>query len=393
MKKILLTSRANLQRFKLIKVCRNFNKNTLQQISLLYLNPVNTKDRKIELKGMTLEEIKNYFSSIGEKPFRGEQVFNWLYNHLEFDYDKMLNIPKSLREKLKETTSLVSLNLVGYQDSPPTKTKKYLFETYDGKKIESVVIPDKDRNTLCISTQVGCPLDCKFCATGLMGYKRNLTAGEIVDQYLLAAKEYGKKFITNIVYMGMGEPLLNFKNTLDSVKIFTNELNTGLSRNRITLSTVGIPEKIRELADSNIRVKLALSLHSCFDDIRSTIMPINKKYSLEQNFEALRYYSKKTKTRITFEYTMLKGINDRQEDVKALSHLCKQLPAKINIIPFNSIKHMDPDGFSGQLEPTPIDEIENFANQLRNNGVTVFVRNTQGNDIAAACGQLAVKAS
>ncbi|HET55651.1 MAG TPA: 23S rRNA (adenine(2503)-C(2))-methyltransferase RlmN [Ignavibacteria bacterium] len=348
---------------------------------------------KIELKGMTLQQMEDYFSSIGEKPFRGEQVFNWLYNHLEFDYDNMLNLPKELRERLKTTTSLVSLDLIDYQDSPSTKTKKYLFRTYDDKVIESVVIPEKERNTLCISTQVGCPLDCKFCATGLMGYKRNLSAGEIVDQYLLAAKEYGKKFITNIVYMGMGEPLLNFKNTLDSIKIFTNELNTGLSRNRITISTAGIPPKIKELADNDIRIKLALSLHSCFDDIRNKIMPINIKYPLKDNFDALRYYSKKTKTRITFEYTMLKKINDRPEDIKALTHLCKQIPSKVNLIPFNSIKHMDPDGFSGQLEPTANHLIEEFANQLRENGITVFVRNTQGDDIAAACGQLAVKAS
>lgn len=354
---------------------------------------MNKKRDKIELKGMTLEQIKEYFSSIGEQSFRGEQVFNWLYNHLEFDYDNMLNLPQSLREKLKESTSLVSLNLVDYQDSPFTKTKKYLFNTFDEKKIESVVIPDKERNTLCISTQVGCPLDCKFCATGLMGYKRNLSSGEIVDQYLLAVKEYGKKFITNIVYMGMGEPLLNFNNTLDSIQIFTNELNTGLSKNRITLSTAGIPHKIKELADKNIRIKLALSLHSCFEDVRSKIMPINEKYSLKENFEALKYYSDKTKTRITFEYTMLKGVNDRPEDIKALTQLCKQLSSKINIIPFNSIKHMDPDGFSGQLEPTPYNEIEKIANKLRNNDITVFVRNTQGDDIAAACGQLAVKAS
>lgn len=348
---------------------------------------------KIELKGMTLQQMKDYFSSIGEKPFRGEQVFNWLFNHLEFEYDNMLNLPKELRERLKTSTSLISLDLFDYQDSPSTKTKKYLFRTYDDKVIESVVIPEKERNTLCISTQVGCPLDCKFCATGLMGYKRNLSAGEIVDQYLLAAKEYGKKFITNIVYMGMGEPLLNFKNTLDSIKIFTNELNTGLSRNRITISTAGIPPKIKELADNDIRIKLALSLHSCFDDIRNKIMPINIKYPLKENFDALRYYAKKTKTRITFEYTMLKEINDRSEDIKALTHLCKQIPSKLNLIPFNSIKHMDPDGFSGQLEPTAANLIEEFANQLRDNGITVFVRNTQGDDIAAACGQLAVKAS
>lgn len=351
------------------------------------------KSKKIELKGLTLDEIKLFFESIGEPPYRGEQVFNWLYNYLEFDYDNMLNLPKPLREKLKEITSLISLDLVDYQDSTSTKTKKYLFRTFDGKSIESVVIPDKERNTLCISTQVGCPLDCKFCATGLMGYKRNLSPGEIVDQYLLAAREYGKNFITNIVFMGMGEPLLNFNNTLDAIKIFTNNLNTGLSRNRITLSTAGIPNKIKELADNNIRIKLALSLHSCFEDIRSKIMPINDKYSLKENLSALRYYSEKTKTKITFEYTMLKGINDRHEDIKALSQLCNKYSSKINIIPFNSIKHMDPGGLSGQLDPTPYPEIEIFADELRKNGVSVFVRNTQGDDIAAACGQLAVKTS
>ena len=351
------------------------------------------KRNKIELKGKTLSELKEYFSTIDEPAFRGEQLYDWLYNHLEFEFDKMLNLPKDLRDKLKNAASAVSLNFVDAEDSPATKTKKYLFETFDGKKIESVIIPDNDRNTLCISTQVGCPLDCKFCATGLMGYKRNLTTGEIVDQYLLITKEFGKNFITNIVFMGMGEPLLNFQNTVDAIKIFTNELNTGLSKNRITVSTAGIPPKIIELADNGIKVKLALSLHSCFDDIRNKIMPINEKYPLEQNFNTLRYYAKKSKTRITFEYTMLEGINDRPEDIKALTHYCKQLSAKVNIIPFNSIKHMDPDGLSGQLEPTPFKEINKFVDQLRNNGVNVFLRNTQGDDIAAACGQLATKVS
>ena len=351
------------------------------------------KRDKTELKGMNLQQMKAFFESIGEAAFRGEQVFNWLYNHLEFDYDKMLNLPKELREKLKDSTSLISLELIEYQDSPLTKTKKYLYRTHDGKNIEAVVIPDKERNTLCISTQVGCPLDCKFCATGLMGYKRNLSAGEIVDQYLLASKEYGNTFITNIVFMGMGEPLLNFQNTLDAIKIFTNELNTGLSKNRITISTAGIPDKIKELADNNIRIKMALSLHSCFEDIRSKIMPINMKYSIAANIKALRYYAEKSNTRITFEYTMLKGINDRPEDLKTITQLCSQLPSKINIIPFNSIKHMAPDGYSGQLEPTPHNNILEFAAKLKENGVTVFVRNTQGDDIAAACGQLAIKAS
>ncbi|NMB81952.1 MAG: 23S rRNA (adenine(2503)-C(2))-methyltransferase RlmN, partial [Ignavibacteria bacterium] len=288
-------------------------------------------------------------------------------------------------------TVIRTLDLVTVQDSPSTGTKKYLYETIDNKKIESVLIPEGERNTLCISTQVGCPLDCKFCATGLMGYKRNLTSGEIVDQYLLTDKKEGKNSITNIVYMGMGEPLLNFDNTIKSVEIFTHELTKGLSRKRITISTAGIPPKIRELAEIGLRVKLALSLHSCFEEIRSIIMPINKKYSLRENIEALKYYTKKTKTRVTFEYTMLQGINDRPEDIKAITKLCSQLPSKINVIPFNSIKHMKPDGISAELEPTPYKNILDFVDKLRNNNITVMVRETQGDDIAAACGQLAIK--
>ena len=359
---------------------------------------MNTKNKKYQLKGLTVSELREYFESIGETKFRGEQVFNWMYNHLSTDFSEMQNLPKTLREKLDEGCSLKTLDVVTVQDSPSTGTKKYLFKTEDGKNIESVVIPEKDRSTLCISTQVGCPLDCKFCATGLMGYKRNLTAGEIVDQYFMAAKAngragalHGKQAITNIVYMGMGEPLLNFNNTLKSLQIFTTELNTGISRNRITVSTSGIPNKIKELADREIRVKLALSLHSCFENIRTLIMPINKKYSLAENIEAIKYYLNKTKTRITFEYTMLKGINDRDEDVKALTKLCKQLPAKINVIPFNSIAHMAPDGISAELEPTSRNKIHDFVEKLRNNNITVMIRETQGDDIAAACGQLAVK--
>ena len=352
---------------------------------------MNKTSNKIEIKGLTLDHLKDFAESIGEKRFRGEQIFNWIYNHLAFNFDEMLNLSKEFREKLKELCELQNLQLVTTQNSSLSKTQKYLFKTYDNKSIESVVIPDENRNTLCISTQVGCPLDCKFCATGLMGYKRNLSSAEITDQYLLAAKEYGKENITNIVYMGMGEPLLNFERTLDSLKIFTEELNKGLSRNRITVSTAGIAPKIKELADSGLRVKLALSLHSCFDDIRTKIMPINKKYPLQETINACSYYAEKTNTRITFEYTMLKGLNDRDEDVKALSKLCRKIPSKVNIIPFNSIKHMSPDGIAGELEPTSHKKLLEFADKLRNNNVTVMVRDTQGDDIAAACGQLAVK--
>ncbi len=347
--------------------------------------------KKTELKNFNLEEIQQYTKDLGNSAFRGKQIFNWIHDNYIDDFDEMTNIPISLRVKLKETANLNSLKLVTKKKSYSTNTVKYLFETYDGNKIESVVIPEKDRRTLCISTQVGCPLDCKFCATGLMGYTRNLTVGEILDQYLQTSKEIQPKEITNIVFMGMGEPLLNYAATEKSLKILLHDLGNKIGRTRITVSTAGIPNKIKELAESGVRVKLALSLHSCFDDIRNQIMPINLKYNLKKNISALKYYAKLTKTKIMFEYTMLKGINDREEDLTALRKLCSQIPSKVNIIPFNSIAHMVNGGFSATLEPTPLNKVKEFAEKLMSRDIFVMLRNTQGDDIAAACGQLAIK--
>ena len=347
--------------------------------------------KKVILKGLTLEELKNYFVSKGLQKFRGEQFFYWMYNHLCTDIDEMSNIPKTIRAKVRDEIELKTLEHFHSEESATSKTKKYIFITKDNHKIESVIIPELARTTLCISTQVGCPLDCKFCATGLMGYKRNLSAGEIFDQYMLTTKDYGKDKITNIVYMGMGEPLLNYQNTINSLKIFSNELTKGISIKKITVSTAGIAPKIRELADSGINVKIALSLHSCFEEIRSKLMPINQKYSLKENIMAVRYYAKKTNTRITFEYVILKDLNDTEEDINALVKICKEIPSKINIIPFNSLSHMNPTGLSGKLESSPKDRIESFAQKLRDKNITVMVRQTQGDDISAACGQLAIK--
>ncbi len=347
--------------------------------------------QKTQLKGLTLDELKNFFTKNGKPRFRGEQLFNWMYNHLALDFDEMSNIPKTLRAELRELSEITTLKYVDAVTSEINGTKKYIFETEESNKIESVVIPEEKRTTLCISTQVGCPLDCKFCATGLMGYKKNLSAGEIFDQYVLAAKDYGKEKITNVVYMGMGEPLLNFNATLKTLKIFSEELSTGISLKKVTVSTAGIAPKIRELADSNLKVKLALSLHSCFDEIRDKIMPINIKYNLKQNIDAVRYYAKRTSTRITFEYVMLKNINDREEDINALARLCSEIPSKINIIPFNSLQHMNPSGLSSELESTTKERIDEFVQKLRDKNITVMLRNTQGDDIAAACGQLAIK--
>lgn len=350
-----------------------------------------TKMNKVPLKGMSLNELRDYFTSIGEPKFRADQVFNWMYNHLAVDFNEMQNISKSLRGRLSEIGTLNALKFVDAEKSASSGTKKYIFETLEGNKIESVIIPEEKRNTLCISTQVGCPLDCKFCATGLMGYKKNLTAGEIFDQYTLAARDFGKENLTNIVYMGMGEPLLNFNSTLKSLQIFSEELTTGISLKKITVSTAGIAPRIRDLADTGLKAKLAFSLHSCFDDVRSKIMPINDKYSLKPNIEAIKYYAHQTGTRVTFEYIMLKGINDRQEDINALARLCSEIPSKVNVIPFNSLRHMNPEGFSAELTPTSRKRIEEFSDRLRDRNITVLLRYTQGDDIAAACGQLAVK--
>ncbi|MFO7447314.1 MAG: 23S rRNA (adenine(2503)-C(2))-methyltransferase RlmN [Ignavibacteriaceae bacterium] len=346
--------------------------------------------RKVQLKGLNLTELQEWFVENGQPKFRGEQVFNWMYNHLAMDFNEMRNLPKSLRSELNDKAELRTLDYVTAQVSPETGTKKFIFETKEKNKIESVIIPEERRTTLCISTQVGCPLDCQFCATGLMGYKKNLSAGEIFDQYMLAAKDYGKENLSNIVYMGMGEPLLNYKATVKSLEIFSEELTTGISLKKITVSTAGIAPKIKELADSGLKVKLALSLHSCFEDIRSKIMPVNKKYSLKETLEACRYYARKTGTRITFEYVMLKDLNDRNEDIDALIKLCSSIPSKINVIPFNSLAHMNPSGFAAELVPSSKQRIEKFVQKLRDKNITVMVRETQGEDIAAACGQLAI---
>ena len=352
---------------------------------------MNNDNKLTDLKNYSLTEIQEYVKNLGDQPFRGKQIFNWIFENYADDFDELTNIPISLRDKLKDVAKLRSLKLLSKSSSSSTATVKYLLETDDGKKIESVIIPEKERRTLCISTQVGCPLDCKFCATGLMGYTRNLTVAEILDQYLITSKEVLPNTITNIVFMGMGEPLLNYAATEKVLKILLQDLGNKIGRTRITVSTAGIPKKIIELADSGLRVKLALSLHSCFDEIRDKIMPINLKYNLQENIDALKYYSKKTKTKIMFEYTMLKGINDREEDLEALKKLCSQLPSKVNIIPFNSIAHMVNGGFSSTLEPTPFDEVKRFYESLISKDIFVALRNTQGDDIAAACGQLAIK--
>lgn len=358
---------------------------------MMELNSTEESRSKSVLKGLPLKELRDFFTAADEKSFRGDQVFEWIYGHMVSSFDEMSTLPNYLRKKLNLYCALNTLTLISSEQSQRTGTKKYLFKTHDDLIVESVVIPDPKRVTLCISTQVGCPLDCQFCATGLMGYKRNLTSAEIIDQFLMVSQDYGKNKITNIVYMGMGEPLLNYTNTLKTLQIFAEEKTKDISLRRITVSTAGIAPKIIELADSGLKVNLALSLHSMFEETRNKIMPINKKFSLAENLEAIKYYSRQTDTRITFEYVMLKDINDRDDDLNALIKLCKSISCKINVIPFNSISHMSPTGLSHELEPSQKFRADEFIKTLRENGIVVMVRYTQGDDIAAACGQLAYK--
>ncbi len=351
---------------------------------------MDTKQKKREIKGLPVKELSEEMIRIREQKFRGEQIFDWLYNHMSDSFEEMANIPKALRRKLDKIYSIFSLELIEVQESEQTDTKKYLFKTYDGHYIETVLIPSgKDSATLCVSTQIGCPLGCKFCATGYLGLKRNLTAGEIVDQYVLTAKQTNRDYIRNIVFMGMGEPFLNYNETLKAIKIFTAEFNKNISRTRVTLSTSGVAPQIRKLTESGLRIKLALSLHAAFDDLRVQIMPIAEKYKLKETLRACRNYAKKTNTRITFEYTLFKNFNDRREDQIELVKICKTMPSKINLIPYNSIAHITPEGIAAKLEPATIDEMENFASAIRKKNITVMIRDTQGNDIFAACGQLA----
>lgn len=342
------------------------------------------------LIGKTRDEIRQLCQKMGESAFRGDQIFDWIYNKKSSSFDEMINLSKAFRLTLSQNFNINSLKIFAVKESLDKETTKFIFDTHDNKKIESVVIFEEDRTTLCVSTQVGCPLDCKFCATGQMGFKRNLSSGEILEQYIISSKNISKK-ITNVVYMGMGEPLINYDNTIKSLEILTDEKALGVSRHRITISTAGIPKKIIELANSPLRVKLAFSLHSCFEDIRSILMPINKKYSLKENIEALKYYSRQKDARITFEYSLFKDINDRDVDVEALAKLCSLFPSKVNLIPFNDISHIARDEISKNLKPTEIEKIEEFASKLRDRNITVFVRKTKGQDIAAACGQLAIK--
>ena len=308
----------------------------------------------------------------------------------------MTDLPKHLRSRLNDVAELDGLRVLARHTSPKDGTTKFLFGLSDGLRVESVLIPpsprlngEAKRLTLCISTQVGCPLDCKFCATGAMGFTRNLTAGEIVDQVLQVRKETTRK-ITNLVYMGMGEPLMNYDAVMKSVEILSNEYSVAISAKRMTISTAGWADGIRRMADERRKVKLAVSLHTLDGTLRTKLMPLNRKFDLDDLLDSVKYYCRKTKQRVTFEYILLDGLNDKDEDVLHLIALSKRIPCKINVIPFHPIDFTHPTGLAATLRPPSAERMARFLEKLRTAKVPVMVRSSAGEDIEAACGQLAV---
>ena len=342
--------------------------------------------KQVNLIGFSYARLQDFLSSHGIKPFRAHQIFIWLYHHKLYDFDEMTNLSKSLRVLLKEYF-YISTPKICSETKSSDGSIKYLFELKDGLTIESVWMPSEKRKTLCVSTQVGCRLACAFCMTGTMGLKRNLSSDEIIGQYLAVNDNKTKENqITNIVLMGMGEPLDNYEATIDALKLMISPEALRLSSRKITLSTAGQVDLINKFKEEELSVNLAISLNATDNETRENIMPINKKYPIEALMNCLRNYPLKPSRRFTFEYVMLGGINDRDEDAKRLSKLLHGIPCKVNLIPFNKFA-------PSEFIPPKGDRVRAFQEYLLSKNHTVFIRQNRATDIMGACGQLAVKAS
>jgi 23S rRNA (adenine2503-C2)-methyltransferase len=341
---------------------------------------------KKDIRALSLDELTAVFKEIGEPAFRAKQVYDWLWSKSETDFKQMSNLSKKLREYLEEHFVINAVQIHELQVSSD-KTIKCAMKLHDNYVVESVLIPHEKRMTACISSQVGCSLTCKFCATGKLKRMRNLNADEIYDQVALVKKTAEERYdapLTNIVYMGMGEPLLNYNEVIDSVEKITSPKGLGMSPKRITVSTAGVAKMIKKLADDGVKFNLALSLHAANDEKRNQIMPINETNSLESLAEALNYFIKKTGTRPTFEYIVFKDFNDSLQDARELADFCKKVKGKVNIIEYNPI-----DG--AEFQQTTRAKLEAFTQYLEAHGVICNVRRSRGKDIDAACGQLANK--
>lgn len=342
--------------------------------------------KKQDIRALSKEKLKDYFVENGEKAFRAKQVYEWLWKKSATDFDQMTNISLSTRQMLKDN---FNINAVKVDDLQISKdgTIKNAFRLFDDQICEGVLIPADTRMTACISSQVGCSLACEFCATGRLKRMRNINADEIYDQVRIIhdqALEHNGQPLSNIVYMGMGEPLLNYKNVLASIEKITSEEGLGMSPKRITVSTAGVARMIERLADDDVKFNLALSLHAANDEKRNKIMGINETNNLEVLSKALKYFYEKTKTRVTYEYIIFDKFNDEIQDAHELYEFCKHIPCKVNIIEYNPI-----DG--GVFKQAKIHKVDAFKDYLEDRGVVVNIRRSRGKDIDAACGQLANK--
>ncbi len=345
-------------------------------------------NNKPNIRSLSLDELTQMFIDKGEKSFRAKQIYEWLWKKNARNFDEMTNLPKNLRKFLDENFSIPHIQIKHFQRSADG-TIKNAVNLKDNLLVESVLIPTDTRTTACVSSQVGCSLDCKFCATAKIKNMRNLTPDEIVDQVIeadLQSKQYYSHPLSNIVFMGMGEPLLNYDNVMSAIEKITSEKALGMSAKRITVSTSGIPKMIRKMADENPKVKLAVSLHSAIDEIRNQIMPVNNRQGgLKELLSSLQYWYDKTKSRITFEYLVFKDINDDDKSISALVNFAKKVPSKINLIEYNPID--DSDKFLQADDST----LDRYQQALKKAGIISTIRRSRGKDIDAACGQLAGK--
>ena len=334
----------------------------------------------MDLKSMTLQEMQEYMESIGEKKFRAKQIYEWLHVKLVDHFDEMTNLSKALREKLEENYEILPVVMLERQISKIDGTNKFLFRLYDGNVVESVLMKYKHGNSVCISSQVGCRMGCAFCASTIGGLVRNLSPSEMLGQIYQIQKISGER-VSNVVIMGTGEPMDNYDNFLKFIHLLTDEHGLNISQRNITISTCGIVPKIKELAQKHLQITLAISLHSPNDEMRRGLMPIAMKYSIDELLDACHYYFKETNRRMTFEYSLVAGVNDQPVHAEELAGRLKGFPCHVNLIPVNPIKERD----FKQSMPKSVME---FKKILEKNRVNVTIRREMGADINAACGQL-----
>ena len=337
---------------------------------------------KQNIKNYTLEELQKEIENLGEKKYRAEQIFNWIYKENVTSFDDMVNLPLKLRETLKEKFDLHIFKIITKQESKDG-TKKYLFDVLDGNAIESVLMEYKHGFTICVSSQIGCKMGCKFCASTGIKFARSLEAGEIVEQIQAVERDANVK-ISNVVFMGIGEPLDNFENVLKAVELINHPKGLNIGARHISISTSGIVPKIYELADKNLQCTLSISLHSASNEKRSQMMPVNNVYNIQELMKACRYYIEKTNRRISFEYALAKENNDNLDDAKELVKLLKGMLCHVNLIPINKIE-------GGKFSKSTNENIMKFRDYLNDHGIVATIRRELGSDIDAACGQLRKK--